>query len=265
VRPPWEIQRALRARHSARDLYTREVDLTNRVAVITGASRGLGAGIAEAAYERGMSVVLCSRSPPALPPGPRVSCMELDMAEPDATESLAREATARFEHVDLWINNAGLLEPVGPLRDAAPDALRRLFEVNVLGVALGCRAYLRLLHASGRRGVLLNISSGAARNPYAGWSGYCASKAAVDRLSEAIALEESDRVKIHSVAPGTIDTPMQALVRTKSADVFPAIERFRKLHADGELVPPRDAGHALLDLAFEPEGARDEVCIDLRD
>lgn len=241
------------------------MDLNGKVAVITGASRGLGAGLAEVAHERGMSLVLCSRSRPILPAGPRVLPLELDVSDADAVESLASEAEARFGHVDLWVNNAGLLEPVAPLRSLDVDALRLLLDVNVLGVALGCRAYLRLLHRTGKRGALLNISSGAARKPYRGWAGYCASKAAVDRLSEVIALEEGERVRVHSVAPGVIETGMQEILREKGADDFPDVERFRQLHATGALVSPRDAGLGLLRLAFDAGAARDAVCVDLRD
>ncbi len=241
------------------------MDLTNRVAVITGASRGLGAGIAEAAHAHGMSLVLCSRSEPSHPKGPRVRSIAMDVSEPDAVEAVAREAIDHFGHVDLWVNNAGLLEPVGPLRDAPPEALRRHFDVNIFGVALGSRAFLRLLHQTGRSGVLLNISSGAGRKPYAGWAAYCAGKAAVDRMSEAIAAEEGDRVRVHAVAPGLIDSDMQAQVRTFDAETLPSVERFRTAHADGTLVDPRTAGEALLALAFEPSAARHEVCVDLRD
>ncbi|MDG2304626.1 MAG: SDR family NAD(P)-dependent oxidoreductase [Candidatus Binatia bacterium] len=241
------------------------MDLTNRVAVITGASRGLGAGIAKVASERGMSLVLCSRSTPALPPGSRTRTLEIDVSDPDAVDRVAREATEHFGHVDLWVNNAGLLEPMGPLRDAPPQDLKDHFDVNVLGATLGCRAFVRILHETNRRGVLLNISSGAARKPYAGWSAYCAGKAAIDRLSETIALEEGDRLKVHAVAPGLIDSDMQAQIRKVADEEFPSAARFRKAHADGTLIAPEVAGAALLDLAFNPAAARDEVCVDLRD
>lgn len=242
-----------------------DMNLENRVAVITGASRGLGAGIAEAAYDRGMSLVLCSRRPAALPAGPRVRVLTGDVSDPATADEITTEATSHFGHIDLWVNNAGLLEPVGPLRNVPVDELRAHLDVNVLGVALGCRAFLRHLHATDRKGVLLNISSGAARKPYFGWAAYCAGKAAMDRMSEVIAVEEGDRVKVHSVAPGVIDSDMQAQVRGHSSDLFPEVDRFRKRHADGELVAPRVAGDDLIALAFDREAARADVCVDLRD
>lgn len=238
---------------------------SSRVVVVTGASRGLGAGIARAAHGRGMSLVLCSRSAPVLPDGPRVLATKLDVRDAPAIDALAARAFERFGRVDLWINNAGLLEPVGPLSDVDPAALRELLEVNVLGVAHGSAAYARLLREHDQRGVLLNISSGAARKPYHGWAAYCASKAAVDRMSEVIALEEGERMRVHSVAPGVIQTGMQALLRGKDETAFRDVARFIALHEDGMLVDPEQAGHKLLELAFDPAARRDAVCIDLRD
>lgn len=241
------------------------MDLENRVAVITGASRGLGAGIAEAARARGVSLVLCSRSPAALPAGPHVRVVQGDISDPATADAIIAEAKEHFGHVDLWVNNAGLLDPVGPLRNAQADALREHFDVNVLGVALASGAFLRLLHETNRQGVLLNISSGAARKNYLGWAAYCAGKAAIDRLSEVIQAEESDRVRVHAVAPGVIDSDMQVRIRASSPEDFPDLERFRKMHTDGNLVDPRVAGASLVSLAFDEAAARSAVCIDLRD
>lgn len=241
------------------------MDLEGKVAVITGASRGLGAGIAEAALARGVSVVLCSRSAPLCDEGPRVRVVRGDVSKEETHEALVAEAETHFGHIDLWVNNAGLLEPVGPLRNAPTHSLREHFDVNILGVALGARAFLRHLHAKDRAGVLENVASGAGRNVYRGWAAYCAGKAAVDHLSRVIAREEADRLRVYAVAPGLIDTPMQEQVRGHSLDRFPQREKFRAAHAEGALVAPRAAGDQLVALAFDADAARDDVCIDLRD
>jgi len=77
-----------------------------------------------------------------------------------------------------------VLEPIEPVRDIAPAAARTHLEVNVLGVLFGTQAFVHHLRRRGGEGVLVNISSGAARKPHAGWSLYCAAKAAVDRMTE---------------------------------------------------------------------------------
>src|SRR5262249_27683201 len=152
----------------------------------------------------------CSRGLSALGDSERVLTAQLDVTDASAIAVFAAKTFQRFGHVDLWINNAGLLEPIGPLRDSDSAALQRLLEVNVLGVAHGCRAYVRELRQRGAHGTVINLSSGAARTPFYGWSMYCASKAAVDRLSETLALEEAPGLRVYSIAPGVIDTEMQA-------------------------------------------------------
>ncbi|MDD9966810.1 MAG: SDR family NAD(P)-dependent oxidoreductase, partial [Myxococcales bacterium] len=217
------------------------MDLTGKVAVVTGASQGLGAGLAKVALERGMSVALCSRSRPAIPDSERVLSSVFDVRDANDMSAFADESFERFGHVDLWVNNAGLLDPVGPLRDLNDGELKHLLDVNILGVALGSQAYIRKLHAHAQTGILMNISSGAGRNAYFGWSGYCASKAAVDRLSEVIAIEEEERLRVYSIAPGVIETRMQESIRATDAQVFRDVARFRKLKASGSLQTPEEA------------------------
>ena len=241
------------------------LDLGGKVVAITGASRGLGAGIAHAAARSGASLALCSRSTPALAGSERVLSECVDVSCAEAIDGFGARAFERFGHVDLWINNAGLLDPIGPLRELDPLALRALVDTNVCGVLFGCRAYLRELHRANARGTLINVSSGAARNAYHGWSGYCATKAAVDRLSECIAIEESDRVRVYSLAPGVIDTDMQTLIRSKSPHEFAQVERFRTRHAEGGLEDPLATGAKILRFAFDERPAPRPVCGDLRD
>jgi len=241
------------------------MDLSDKVVVITGASRGLGMGLAEEALAAGARVGLCSRSRGPWVEQPRLLQQCVDVRDGAALEMFAERVAAAFGHVDLWVNNAGLLGPVAPLRDAAMDAVEEAIAVNVLGVLFGSRVYTRLCRRSGKPGVLLNISSGAGRRAYAGWSSYCASKAAVDRLSEVVALEEVGHVRVHAVAPGVIESDMQAQVREVSEEAFPEVEKFRTLHRTGALAAPRVAGKELLRLAFEPGLAPSAVCVDLRD
>lgn len=239
------------------------MDLSGKVAVVTGAARGLGAGLARVALERGMSVALCSRSEPPFPGGDRVLTRAFDIRDADAMGEFAATAFDTFGKVDVWINNAGLLEPIGPLREVDSQALMELFNVNVLGVALGSQAYARELHARGGHGVLMNISSGAARHPYFGWSGYCASKAAVDLMSEVLAIEEEERMRVYSIAPGVIETQMQEVIRNTDERRFRDVGRFRKLHSTGKLQSPEQAAATLLDIAFNPR-AQIGVCVDIR-
>ena len=224
-----------------------------RVAVITGASRGLGAGMAARFLERGLCVAACARRRPQLDDHPQLLTQAADVTDTAAMEALCRAAAERFGHVDLWINNAGLLAPIGPLRDNDPAEFARNIEVNVVGVFHGSRAFIRHVRARGGAGVLLNISSGAARDAYAGWSAYCAGKAAVDRMSESIALEEAaGGVRVHAVAPGIIDTDMQEMIRSCTPEQFPRVQKFLDLKAKEGFSSPAFVADRLLELAFEP-------------
>ena len=227
------------------------MDLEGRVAVITGASRGLGAGMACAFNKAGLRLGLCARSAPVLLASDRVVARRLDVSNGEAVDAFADEVFDRFGHVDLWINNAGVLAPVAPLRDVTSDEFRRALEVNVLGVFHGSRAYVRLRRRSGRPGVLANISSGAATSAYAGWSAYCATKAAVELLTESVALEEAGTgLRCHAVAPGVIDTQMQATIRAMPRERFPMVGKFWDLKEKDMFSSIDWVAQHMLELAF---------------
>ncbi len=243
------------------------MDLSNKVAVITGASRGLGAGMAIEMAKRGLRLGLCARNSPALELGDvKTVCSAVDVTDEDALARFADEVEKTLGPIDLWINNAGILEPVNPLRRVSSEDFRRHLDINVLGVFHGSKIYTN--HVRGREGggVLINISSGAARSPYPSWSAYCAGKAAVDRMTECIDVEEKGSGLVcYSVAPGIIDTDMQELIRSMEADQFPLVEKFRQLKADDAFTTSDKVGDAILSLAFDPAAARDMVSIDLRE
>lgn len=218
------------------------------MAVITGASRGLGAGIAARLAERGFSLGLCARHVPDAP-APDAICVAVDVRGAAAVEAFAEQVTAELGPIDLWVNNAGVLDPIGPLRDADVGALRAHIEVNVLGVLWGSRTFARIVHDRPSGGTLVNISSGAARSGYEGWAAYGASKAAVDQLSRVLAAEEADHgLRVVALAPGVVDTGMQAAIRATSADRFPTVGRFHALKADDAFNSPAWVADRILDL-----------------
>jgi benzil reductase ((S)-benzoin forming) len=149
----------------------------------------------------------------------------------------------------------GMLEPVGPLVAADPDALRRNVEVNVLGVLHGSAIFARHVRSRSGRGVLVNMVSGAASHPYEGWSAYCASKAAVSMVTEVVAKEERDHgLRAFALTPGVVDTGMQALIRATSTEDFPEGDRFRRLHAEGRLRAPSQVARFVLDRLVDGPG-----------
>jgi NAD(P)-dependent dehydrogenase (short-subunit alcohol dehydrogenase family) len=205
------------------------------VVVITGASRGLGAGMARTFASRGWRLGLCARSLPEAPPGAEgVSVVRsVDVADAPSVMAFADAVVDRFGRIDLWINNAGVLEPIGPLADAEPDSLRQHVEVNVLGTMHGTAVFARHVRSRPGRGMLVNMSSGAATTPYEGWAAYCGSKAAVDMVTAVAGAEEGRHgLAVMALSPGVVDTDMQALIRGTAETAFPSVGRFVQLHED---------------------------------
>lgn len=242
-------------------------DAGNRpVALVTGASRGIGAAVARVWHEAGVRLALCARRAPVLGDGPDVLARRVDLAVGGALAAFADEALERFGRIDCWVNAAAVLEPVGPLDSAGVEEIGRHFAVNVVALAEGCASFARHVRSRGDGGVLLNLSSGAARKAYEGWALYCASKAAVDQLSEVLALEgRAYGLRVHAVAPGVVDTDMQALVRSTDPTRFPEVGRFRALAAEGRLRAPEDVARDLFRLAFPESAAPEAVVLRLGD
>ena len=216
--------------------------LSGRVAVITGASRGLGAGLAHRFAEHGLVLGLCARTTPEAPAGARAVTAAVDVTDAEALDRFTENVRAELGPIDIWVNNAGVIDPMGPQRGHDPAAVDRALLVNVGGVANGTRSFTRaasahLTELDRPRPLLVNISSGAASSTYSGWSIYGAAKAAVDHFTRIVAVEEPE-IRCHSMAPGVVDTDMQALIRTHDRQTFPAIDRFRELHATGSWNSP---------------------------
>ena len=237
------------------------MDICGKVVVITGASRGLGAGMARTMTDHGVRLGLCARTRCAI--GADVLSAEIDVRDAAGVSGFAADVVKRFGHIDLWINNAGVLDPVRFVRELDTEALTEHLAITVAGVLHGSRAFIEHLRTSGRQGVLINISSGAAQKGYAGWGAYCAGKAAVDRLTECIQLEEADHLRAYAVAPGVIDTDMQRAIRGMSAAQFPAVDKFLALERDAAFNKPAFVAEHLLRIAFDESTRPDQVVLRL--
>lgn len=235
-------------------------DRVERVAVVTGASRGLGAGLAERFAAVGLGLGLCARHEPVpprradgTPGGSAVVTAAVDVTDAVAVARFCAEVVDTLGRIDLWVNNAGLLAPIGPLRDADPDELRANVDANVVGVLYGSAAFARHVRSRSGGGVLVNISSGAATKPYEGWAAYCASKAAVDHATRVIAAEEAEAgLRAYAVAPGVVDTEMQAAIRATPAARFPSVERFHEMKRGDAYNSPTWVADHILSLFDDP-------------
>lgn len=228
-------------------------DSQSKVVVVTGASRGIGAGIAKECLRQGMKVSVCARGLPPADDVDDVLSLAADVSDADAVQKVADQTVERFGRIDLWINNAGVLEPIAPLRKCSSEDVQRHMNVNIMGVFHGTKSFINHVRSREGEGVLINISSGASTSAYEGWGPYCAGKAAVDMLTEVAHLEESAQgLRAYSVAPGIIDTDMQSLIRSTDAADFPMVEKFHELKRDDAFSSLEFVARSLLQLAFDP-------------
>jgi NAD(P)-dependent dehydrogenase (short-subunit alcohol dehydrogenase family) len=238
-------------------------------AIVTGHTKGLGAALARELLERGIPVLGVARGPAqelaARFPG-LFEEVQLDLSDNAAlAEWLAADGLRTYfagSGKVLLLNNAGVVTPIGPLEDQEPAAVMRALALNVGAPLMLAAAVVRATPGVERR--ILHISSGAGRNAYPGWSVYCATKAALDQHARAVALDGDRQVRICSLAPGVIDTGMQAQIRSTPDQLFPLRERFVQLKAQGALRTPDDAGRAIIDYLLAPSFGQKPVD-DLRD
>ncbi|MCD6680397.1 MAG: SDR family NAD(P)-dependent oxidoreductase [Burkholderiaceae bacterium] len=222
------------------------------IAIVTGASRGLGAAIAERLLAPHRRLVCVARSgndalaARAQASGAPLDYLRHDLSDAQDTDRLADALSALLRaHRDarrfVLVNNAGIVEPIGRIEALRSEGIAAALQVNLASLMRLTAAFLDATDgASGERRIL-GISSGAARHPIAGWAPYCATKAAVDMFTRCIVDEQSRRAnpaRACALAPGVLDTDMQSTIR--SAD-FPSIDRFRELKTQGGLISPEQA------------------------
>ena len=235
------------------------------LAVITGASRGIGAAIAAAASQGGAVIAACNRSPSELQ-----RQLAVDLADPAAWPVFATWYDQMVElHAPdrvVFVHNAATLTPIGFAGSVDPDAYRAHVLLNSAAPQVLGDAVIRTARRTGRSTVLVQLSSGAADSPYPGWTGYCSSKAAVEMWVKTVGVEvgESDElVRVMAVRPGIVATDMQAQIRSSDAASFPNVERFRSLHADGHLSDPAEVGAKIWRAALSSEWANGSI-LDVR-
>lgn len=229
--------------------------------VITGSSRGLGAALVRQLAQPGHTVIGIARSrDPAL----RAEQWALDLADPlPAAERLqAWLAAHRGWASATLINNAALLSAPGPLAATGLAELSAALRVGLEAPALLSRVFLAETVGVPQRRIL-NVSSGLGRRAMAGSASYCAVKAGLDQLSRALALEAPD-VGVVSLAPGVIDTDMQAQLRGADPARFPEQARFQGLKDGGQLQTADATATAIVRFLMRPDFGK-TVVADIRD
>lgn len=231
--------------------------MTTKTVIVTGASRGLGEAIAYAVAELGANVVLNARSAEAIQQiaqfirdaGGSALAIPGDVSRLEDCQYLAEKTVAEFGRIDALINNAGVLEPIARIADAAPIAWQHNLTINLIGPMMLTQASLSQLRQ--RQGRVINVSTGAAVSAVPGWGAYCVAKAGLNHFNRVLAAEESQITAI-AVRPGVVDTAMQRTIREQgeAGMTADAHARFVRYHQQGELLPPTKPARALALLAL---------------
>jgi NAD(P)-dependent dehydrogenase (short-subunit alcohol dehydrogenase family) len=213
-----------------RDLF----DLSDDVAVVTGAGRGIGAGIALTLAAAGAAVVCAARRTAEVEEvaatiranGGRAIAVPTDVTDTDAVEALAQRAVDEFGHLDIWVNNAGGSAVQAPLLQLDPDEWDATLRLNLTSVWTCTRAAAARMRDGGR---IVNISSLAATTTTPGSGHYSAAKAGVNSLTRTFARELGPRLRVNCVMPGAVPTEiMMTALRLDEADL-PVLEKRLRL------------------------------------
>ncbi len=229
--------------------------LEGKVAIVTGASKGIGASIAQHLAAEGAAVVVNYASSKGdaervvseiTGKGGRAVAVQADLGRPSDIERLFAETARAFGRLDILVNNAGVYEWL-PLEQVTEKHFHRHFDLNVLGVLLASQAAAKQFGAGG--GVIINISSLASTAGLAGSSVYSATKAAVDSLTRTLAAELGPRnVRVNAINPGMVDTEGARSGGFTEGDIRKEIESRTPL---GRIGQPRDIAPAAVFLASD--------------
>ena len=236
-----------------------------RVALVTGAGRGIGAATARLLASEGAAVALAARTEEEIisvakeitsRDGTAIP-VRVDVADGASVSSCFETVRAELGDVTILVNNAGTPGVPLPVAATEPESWRRAFDVNVTGAFLCAREALPGM-AAANWGRIVNVSSAAARHPVAGMAAYGASKAALDQLTRVLALEgEPYGISVVGVYPGVIDTRMQEESRSFGQDLIgKQLHRMFQGYKDYEMLRPPEEPAELISYLCTPAAKR---------
>ena len=227
--------------------------LDGDVAIVTGAGRGIGEGIAKVLAGAGAAVVCAARRENEIErvaqeireAGGQAIAVKTDVTDPQALEALGNAAVSEFGHLDIWINNAGGSPLQVPLTELPLEEWQATLALNLTAVWESTCVAARLMRDGGR---IVNISSIAAKMVVPGSGHYSAAKAGVNMLTQTFAQELGPRIRVNCIMPGAVPTEIMMQAMGLQDEDLPGLEKMLRLPA-GRLGTPTDLGAAALYLS----------------
>jgi benzil reductase ((S)-benzoin forming) len=197
--------------------------------------------------------------------------MNYDLNLIDGIELMMNQIFNKISHKEVHsihlINNAGMLGPIKPVGSSSSEEIIKNVNVNLIAPILLTSLFISHTNKFKVDKRIINISSGAGKKPYFGWSNYCSSKAGLDLFTQCVGLEQSNSsdspVTVISFSPGVIDTEMQVEIRNTDKDNFIDLERFISLKEDGKLQTPEFVADFVIHLLEDKELSQGQM-LDIR-
>lgn len=254
------------------------IGMTN-VYFITGASKGIGLALSKQLIANN-DVLVCvarTKNEELIQLAEQKNChltfLTYDLAEATGIDALMGKMIAQIPNKAnvksiTLVNNAGVVEPIGPTEKNDHEKIAASIAVNLTAPMLLTSAFIKQLEADTCAKRVVNISSGAGRKVYTGWSAYCTTKAGLDHYTRVVAEEQRNKrhgVKLVSIAPGIIDTGMQTTIRASNKADFALLDRFIAYKEENLLSTPEETARKLIELMQRDTFHELPEILDLRD
>ncbi len=231
--------------------------------IITGTSRGLGESLVEKLLSENSTVFCISITKEnesilndrAKQKGSILHYFQCDLSEVGKIDNIISNIFTMINLNDLeglyLINNASMLAPIKPIGKCSDDEISTNIKLNLMAPMILTTEFIKNANEIDTEKRIINISSGAGKKPYFGWSSYCTAKAGIDMYTKCTAFEETTKkypVEVLSFAPGVVDTEMQAEIRSTSKEDFIHLDRFIDFKEKGVLLPPSEVANVVIEL-----------------
>ncbi|QXP73895.1 (S)-benzoin forming benzil reductase [Tenacibaculum sp. AHE15PA] len=238
------------------------------IIIITGGSKGIGKALANKYATENYKVYSLARTSSDLA---NVTNINIDLSNLTETENtfsaLLKEIISTSVSSITLINNAGRLGKISNLENLKPIDISKTIQLNTTTPIILSSLFIKITKQLSCKKQIINISSGAAKSPYQGWSIYCTSKAAIDMMTKAIATEQievENGVKCNAIYPGVVDTNMQSEIRSTNKTDFNSLQRFVDLKENNELYTPEFVAETIYKVDTENQLKSGDI-VDIRD